>query len=813
MKVNSYQAANKEQDRLLDLLHHAAQCCAELDHGFDLESLDPALPVVLLSVKLLIQSLDLGLWLDTQLHKPPHNDVPSIFPLREAMLRERGWCFHHVQELGRANTYHALFYLASLRRYPGPWIDHSDCHTKDQCTAYNVNEETHRVLHVDENCQCTAIKAPKTNLAIIDSGNIPFVQCERRKGSPPKITHGVVQPGTKYVAISHIWSDGLGNLLANELPQCQLDRILDRVEALQAEFAGTSPDSLIQQFQRKCEPLRNTLFGPPTTQVNFWMDVFCNPVVEKDADPAHAERLKRGLAMGISRLMPTYIFAEHVLILDYEIQQVPRSQGQTELLSRLAVSGWRSRCWTHQEYCFSRRPVYQCADGLGPLIRREEATGGKGWNMEESVRLELQNLSPTALQSTPAVQDPLSTVLGLGYTSKSPEDLDRQRGFRFIRVWNDLSRKNITHNYDSLEILANLLELRAGDLLGLSPKGQMKAVLASHKRLPMDLLFSSTKRHWEIEDERWIPLFPKGGEPLRERTLQVELTKSGVLIPSSHFGDGRGEEQDCSVMAVQVLDTSGHDWVLDIPNSSHEPLKKIWISLQDTDGQDLRSVPETSDVIFILDTSPSAFQTTTRGGRPGCCLIVRKSASLEQEETQTSYICPVLWGIGTSSSKNQSPNAVMGDLLSANSPNILITSSISSWPHLSPRQNLFMPPSFGPLAAHTFTLLLYMLTVVLLLILCFLPLTPSAWYITIGAAIVAEQFFAPIARRVAEICVQRASDYLQLQSFEPDWTAEEPVVRRLGKALGMRDGGVAPWRTRGVVRLLRGLLWVYGDGL
>lgn len=123
------------------------------------------------------------------------------------------------------------------------------------------------------------------------------------------------------------------------------------------------------------------------------MDVFSNPVVPPGSDPTQAEHLKQILAMGISRLMPIYIFAEHVLILDYEVQQATLSQSRTELLSCLAVSGWRSRCWTHQEYCFSRSPVHQCADSLGPLIRRE-ATGGKGRNMQESVRLEFRISHP-----------------------------------------------------------------------------------------------------------------------------------------------------------------------------------------------------------------------------------------------------------------------------------------------------------------------------------------------------------------------------------------------------------------------------------
>lgn len=55
-------------------------------------------------------------------------------------------------------------------------------------------------------------------------------------------------------------------------------------------------------------------------RVNFWMDVFCNPVVPPGCDPERARLLENVLAMGISSLMPTYIFAEKVLVLDHEVQ-------------------------------------------------------------------------------------------------------------------------------------------------------------------------------------------------------------------------------------------------------------------------------------------------------------------------------------------------------------------------------------------------------------------------------------------------------------------------------------------------------------
>ncbi|CZR58952.1 uncharacterized protein PAC_08844 [Phialocephala subalpina] len=809
LKGTDAEAEKQERDRLHNLILHVAQCCAELDRWHDPENFDPEWAIVLLSVKLLIQSLDLDARLDRQLHKPHHVDDPSFALLRTAMLKQRGWCSHHVQELGSANTYHALFYLASLRRYLGQWIDHSFCEATDQCTAYNVNELTHRVLHVEQGCDCASIKAPTTNMDIINSGSIPFVQCDRKKGFTPEISHGIVRPGTKYVAISHIWSDGLGNLLANELPQCQLDRILDRVEALNAKHRSSL---LPQSLQQKYQSVREIVFGPPTTRVNFWVDVFCNPVVPHNSDPAYKEHIKNVLAMGISRLMPTYIFAEYVLILDHEVQQATLSQGQTELQSRLAVSDWRSRCWTHQEYCFSRLPLYQCSDGLGSLIKMDEATDFKGGSMQESVCRELQNLSPTALQSTTGIQDPLSQVLGLGYTSKSPEDLENQRQLRFLCVWNDLSRKNITHNDDSLEILANLLELRAGDLLDLLPKDQMKAVLGSHKKLPMDLLFSSTKRYQDVEEDQWIPRFPKGGEPLREQSLQVQLTPSGLLIPSRYFDHGQSAQQGCTLIAVEVLNTRGQNWTLNIPNARNDADKKMWVSLQNTNKEDPLSVPDESDIILILDTSFSGVETITRRGQPGCCLVVKERGSLEQNKTQTSYICQVLWGRGTSGREYQSTGTEDGKMLGADSPDVLIVSDVAIWKKVEARRDLFMPKSFGSRAKMTLILAFHIVAAHILGILGIL--NPIRWvgdlnWCTISI-IVLEIAIYRTSQWVAEVCVRRANDYLQLQSFQSDWTADEAVLRRLGKALSKLDNENLPWQSRFMVMLLKLLVWVEG---
>lgn len=53
-------------------------------------------------------------------------------------------------------------------------------------------------------------------------------------------------PDRKYVAISHVWADGMGNQLSNEIPMCQFNQISKMLQVT----AGT-------------------------TDIHFWFDTLC----------------------------------------------------------------------------------------------------------------------------------------------------------------------------------------------------------------------------------------------------------------------------------------------------------------------------------------------------------------------------------------------------------------------------------------------------------------------------------------------------------------------------------------------------------
>jgi hypothetical protein len=112
-----------------------------------------------------------------------------------------------------------------------------------------------------------------------------------------------------YVAISHVWSDGLGNLHSNALPQCQLRRL--------GEFAPPA----LRHISLKAD------------NGFYWVDTVRCPPEDGDAQD-----------LAISRMRETYERASCVLVLDSWLQLQPISGlSGYEIMTKIACSGWNRR--------------------------------------------------------------------------------------------------------------------------------------------------------------------------------------------------------------------------------------------------------------------------------------------------------------------------------------------------------------------------------------------------------------------------------------------------------------------------------------
>lgn len=131
-------------------------------------------------------------------------------------------------------------YLLQLVRKKPDWDKktHDKC-KKTECIANNVDESDYVTRHVVEGCTCAHRQADIEQLhAILKDGGVPLVSItptgEVDEQGKPSFRIEIVRKksGRQYAAISHVWSDGLGNTDGNTLPACQIQFLYERARVL-----------------------------------------------------------------------------------------------------------------------------------------------------------------------------------------------------------------------------------------------------------------------------------------------------------------------------------------------------------------------------------------------------------------------------------------------------------------------------------------------------------------------------------------------------------------------------------------------------
>jgi Heterokaryon incompatibility protein (HET) len=158
---------------------------------------------------------------------------------------------------------------------------------------------------------------------------------------PPHIevgNAGMLQPAVLYVAISHVWSEGMGNPRRNSLPKCQLYELQTRVNALY-------------------DLGEDGAYGG----VPFWIDTLCVPLEQNARKQA------------VSLMRKTFENADAVLVFDSSLLPYSVHTSSEELMMRINYCRWVTRLWTFQEGVLARRLFFQFSDGatsIGELMER-----------------------------------------------------------------------------------------------------------------------------------------------------------------------------------------------------------------------------------------------------------------------------------------------------------------------------------------------------------------------------------------------------------------------------------------------------------
>ncbi|CZR69304.1 uncharacterized protein PAC_19204 [Phialocephala subalpina] len=163
---------------------------------------------------------------------------------------------------------------------------HNTC-TTEECARSNIDRATYQQAHVCDGRQCQKLLPdPQKVTRILRENEIPIMSLEELNGEPRLTVSGSFKalPGD-YIAISHVWADGIRGSTETGLNLCQIEQLLSGL----------------------CHSDKLAL---PTTR--FGLDCLCIPRPESDSG-AYIQAL-----VGIRNV---YINASSVLVVDKTIEE------------------------------------------------------------------------------------------------------------------------------------------------------------------------------------------------------------------------------------------------------------------------------------------------------------------------------------------------------------------------------------------------------------------------------------------------------------------------------------------------------------
>lgn len=185
-------------------------------------------------------------------------------------------------------------------------------------------------IHATVGCKCKLVRLGNDALnSAAKNGRAVIVSVDESNPASPlrKNEIDLSQPNeeTRFIAISHVRAEGLGNSMDSLLPLCQI--------------------RLLQTYA-------NNLEGTETTEhVLFWIDSLCVP------------SNKRTKKVAVRNLRQVFTQAWAVLVLDPTIMQSTSISTDEERLSIIGTSAWPTRLWTLQEGAVAKRLFFQFRDG------------------------------------------------------------------------------------------------------------------------------------------------------------------------------------------------------------------------------------------------------------------------------------------------------------------------------------------------------------------------------------------------------------------------------------------------------------------
>ena len=438
----------------------------------------------------------------------------SYSPWLKVRMRSEGWCPYTLWRLYEVSDIDewALGYSLGTKR---TGQDHSRC-TENECLS-NAMSEDDEPKHTEANCSCSILHAPVDNMVeVIEEGDIPILQIKKTPDGTLTFKTHKVSSGCKYIALSHVWADGLGSAKSNSITTCQLDRILDRLLKLdEQEHCG---------------------------ELCVWIDTLCIPVSHE------FQRLRESQ---IIRMREVYKTAFGVLAIDPDFLKMSGDVEIAEMGMRLYMSAWCSRLWTYQEGCHARKVFLMSKDGLVDVDRAIKEQRGKS-NDEAALASNLADYMTRSIvfslgrphyDSSPAESFDAAEFYAILDRLREEGDNDAQKMLYAIRD------RSSSRPDDEAVIIAASLGIDTLSVLKVPHEQRMIALIKAMPQVPANMIFTIGPRI-SCEGFRWAPtslLRSKGSQPCGPISDLVPMSlddlKSGnrtVRLMSKLDSEGRG---------------------------------------------------------------------------------------------------------------------------------------------------------------------------------------------------------------------------------------------------------------------------------
>lgn len=245
---------------------------------------------------------------------------------KKVLLERSGCCPSQIQMLiEEFPSPQALSFVATCFHEDGSLSHHASC---DQytCRASRSVDAGRMPYHVSDSCECQFLRIDEDQLIeCLEKGSLPLLRIKGEANTEDISVEVVASTdSTPYVALSHVWADGLGNSEATALPRCQLSRLKALINSLDFEYTN--------------EPFPLDSSGEKSEML-LWCDSLCCPVASLE-----------GKNLALEQMYRTYDEAAVVLVLDRGL--LPnRTSGMhpDEACVRIVTSRWMTRLWTLQE--------------------------------------------------------------------------------------------------------------------------------------------------------------------------------------------------------------------------------------------------------------------------------------------------------------------------------------------------------------------------------------------------------------------------------------------------------------------------------